>query len=839
MELPLILFDIKDRLTSYRIKGVDGRLYSHTSLVYDDAQNTVTTIQSDGNAKIETVYTYDMFQRLIQKSLVTEANKYTVCYGYDIAGNNISVTDESGNVTRSEYDIFGNPTTTISPMGNTDEYTYDFFGNVTKHINGEGDVEEYVYDALGRQIISRKYFDGTSAKYTTYYDSVGNVVKTVDENSNETVYEYNNRSFLISTTAYAGTETGIKTEYEYDAEGLVTKSVYGSITDPRKRNVTQNFYDHLGNLSKRIDNSGKISYYKYDSLGQLVSVAAPNGVITRYEYDPLGRNTRISNGINPDKIYSYNLLGHLESITEGDKYITYCYDERGLVTKSDTGITEDIYIYDDRGNVLEHITNDKTAGEIKISYTYDADNRTSSVNTPLGVQTITYDRAGRLISSNNSRTGSIRKIIYDGRGLPVSSVTKLNGNVLSYENNVYDPLGNKVRSDEDGLVCMYGYDGLGRLTTVSEDGRETLYEFDALGNISKEHEINGANIITTLYYYDADNRLVLSEKGGNITSYDYDANGNLTRKRSSNSDMHYEYDGFNRLTNVITSNDIVRYEYNAEGLRDKKYTKDGVTRFVYDNASVSAEILPDGMVYRYYRADDIIGSIDSVGNTMYYSQNTHGDVKAIYDLMGTVLKDYRYNAYGKMQNIKYNGVNQPHMIEWYAETTDVHNPFGYTGEYQDLCSGLIYLRNRYYDPATGRFVSEDPIRDGLNWYVYCGNNPVMFVDPSGESATAFIVGCTVVSALVSGGAQMAINYATGQPLFKDVGKAVVSGATSGLVYGVTLNFGTAKTAGKYAAIAGTLITTGMNVVDGIESNKSAESIALGAIGDVAGGLQGL
>ena len=213
MELPLILFDIKDRLTSYRIKSVDGRLYSHTSLVYDDAQNTVTTIQSDGNAKIETVYTYDMFQRLIQKSLVTEANKYTVCYGYDIAGNNISVTDESGNVTRSEYDIFGNPTTTISPMGNTDEYTYDFFGNVTKHINGEGDVEEYVYDALGRQIISRKYFDGTSAKYTTYYDSVGNVVKTVDENSNETVYEYNNRSFLISTTAYAVTETGIKTEY--------------------------------------------------------------------------------------------------------------------------------------------------------------------------------------------------------------------------------------------------------------------------------------------------------------------------------------------------------------------------------------------------------------------------------------------------------------------------------------------------------------------------------------------------------------------------------------------------------------------------------------------------
>ena len=59
------------------------------------------------------------------------------------------------------------------------------------------------------------------------------------------------------------------------------------------------------------------------------------------------------------------------------------------------------------------------------------------------------------------------------------------------------------------------------------------------------------------------------------------------------------------------------------------------------------------------------------------------------------------------------------------------NPIRYCGEYYDSESGLIYLRARYYDSENGRFISEDPIKDGYNWYSYCGGNPVMFVDPSG------------------------------------------------------------------------------------------------------------
>ncbi len=59
------------------------------------------------------------------------------------------------------------------------------------------------------------------------------------------------------------------------------------------------------------------------------------------------------------------------------------------------------------------------------------------------------------------------------------------------------------------------------------------------------------------------------------------------------------------------------------------------------------------------------------------------------------------------------------------------NPFRYCGEYFDVESGAYYLRARYYDPSVGRFTQEDPAKHGYNWYAYCNNNPIRFVDPTG------------------------------------------------------------------------------------------------------------
>ena len=112
----------------------------------------------------------------------------------------------------------------------------------------------------------------------------------------------------------------------------------------------------------------------------------------------------------------------------------------------------------------------------------------------------------------------------------------------------------------------------------------------------------------------------------------------------------------------------------------------------------------------------ISSSIQGTNNTTkYYLSDGHGNVTSLTDSSGTIVKSYTYDAFGVEENIA---------------SSDT-NPFRYCGEYYDSEIGQIYLRARYYDPAIGRFTQSDPARDGNNWYVYCGNDPVNKIDPMG------------------------------------------------------------------------------------------------------------
>ena len=159
---------------------------------------------------------------------------------------------------------------------------------------------------------------------------------------------------------------------------------------------------------------------------------------------------------------------------------------------------------------------------------------------------------------------------------------------------------------------------------------------------------------------------------------------------------------------------VAEYEYNADNLRTAKTVNGRRTDYVWDGTNLRYETGGNGThTYAY----DPTGVHMMDGN--YYVKDGHGNVTGMYDANAEFVSDTYYDAFG---NIAYG---------------DAPNPFGYSGEYHDSETGLIYLRNRYYDSSTGRFITEDPAKDGVNWYSYCGGDPVNAVDPWGLKTNGY------------------------------------------------------------------------------------------------------
>ena len=172
----------------------------------------------------------------------------------------------------------------------------------------------------------------------------------------------------------------------------------------------------------------------------------------------------------------------------------------------------------------------------------------------------------------------------------------------------------------------------------------------------------------------------------------------------------YTYDLFNRQKTHTSGGVVTTTTYRPDGLRHSI----GGTKHIWDGQNIVGEYV--GTAYKkYFRALTLIYRLAS-NTKQWYNTNGHGDVIALTNATGTVVKTYTYNAFGEEQDIS---------------NTD-GNPFRYCGEYYDTACGTLYLRARNYDATTGRFTQEDPIRADGNFYAYCGSNPVNAWDPSGN-----------------------------------------------------------------------------------------------------------
>ena len=764
-----------------------------TTFTYDENGNqltqSITRTTPSGTETVTTVNEYDSKNRLVR--IIDPYRKSTVTE-YNPLGKKSALIDKNGNRTEYEYDTRGNLIKTIYPDGANETITYDAEGRKTSSTDRAGRITRFVYDAAAR-LIQTLYADGTSTangydaagmvitqtdargnSASLTYDAVGHRTSVTDALGNTTAYTYDANGNQVSMTD----DNGHTTTYEYDENNHLTKTTFPDgtfteitydalgqkITETDQAGLTTGFaYDALGQLSSVTDAYGQVTRYAYDEMGNKITQTDARGQITGWEYDKLGNVIKKTLPLGMSESIVYDSAGNMISKTDfNGNTITYAYDcnNRPVLksypdgssvsfTYTPTGQKASItdargtttYSYDLRDRLLQRIDPDGTA----VTYTYDESGNRTSVTVPSGTTTCTFDALNRLATVTDPH-GGVTAYAYDPVGNR-SGVIYPNGTTAVYtydtlnrlillenkrdDNSIISsylytlgPAGNRIRVVEHTGTVDYTYDNLYRLTEErindpAHGSRTIFYSYDQAGNrLSKVDSVDG----TTNYTYDENDRLLTE----NSAVYAYDNNGNTLGKNDGTNASAYVYDYENRLIQAQTPASLITYGYDADGIRVTSSANGTTTYYLVDHNRDYAQVLEERdaasvLTASYIYGDDLIsmtrGSVES-----FYHYDGNGNTRQLTGSSENVTDTYTYDAFGNI--VDRTGVTE--------------NNYLYAGEQYDFNIGFYYLRSRYLNVQTGRFLTPDTypadIFDPatLHRYLYVANNPVNYVDPAGQ-----------------------------------------------------------------------------------------------------------
>ncbi len=743
------------------------------------------TIKGDSTAATVETTIYKDLKGQVRKEFL--AGERMATYEYDNAGNNIRKIDAYNKIERQEYDYAGRVVKAIRTDNGQERIIcleYDALGNQRFSYDEIGKQTEYQYDQAGRMIRTIAPFDTRSQEVKYYYDGNGNVTwekKAHDNGWQEIQYVYDVRNRLTDTYQYLSTGDWIRTTYQYDVFDRVTRMRNGDTPAGVGQQVTTYTYDRFGNVLTTTDADGHTEYCQYDKAGRLQSKTDRNGNQTIYQHDALGRLIKESaRGRNVDETvvsereYTYSKNGKLirelsRETVDGEQTVyletKYKYNEKAhLIRQEDPGNVVKEYTYDLQGNRLSfHLTRSgQTPPTISTYYQYDDLYRLKRVRKGSADGVVLaeyeYDEKGNRKTLRYPQMNMKTIYQYNYGNRIVSLENKRQGAIIALWNYDYDIDGNmRTKTNKAGLnqeTITYKYDKLGRLTEEDySEWKRARYSYDVYSNRTKmavEGKTKNELASVTTYEYGSCNRLVKEvKKQGKTTEiykYCYDDNGNETfriwertapapdypgsiklsgswkNKRPTVYEWRH-YNGFNQLIRINQDEKEIMYQYRGDGLRHcnkvRKLTesKSKMNVLCWDSMNIVAEQMDGEGVKVYQRGIDMI-AMEKDGVVYYYILNEHGDVAQLWKQSGTWKGTYEYDAFGVEKNQKEGD----------------ENPFRYCGEYFDVETKTVYLRSRDYRASVGRFTSEDPASDGLNWYTYANNNPVFYIDPLGLEA---------------------------------------------------------------------------------------------------------
>ena len=721
-------YDADDRLTEERVldrkNGIDRRV----QYAYDAAGNVLkqAILGTDGEC-LESSTRYDLKDRATHR------------------------TNPAGGVTRYLYDRNDRLRKEISPYGYEPEsddgagvsYTYDSRGNRLRTTNALGEVvQEFSYNLRNQPVIQKNTFgnrtelsyelDGkikdirrsgnhqrTLQQYE--YNARGQITGVVDGNQNPISYDVDSWGRITGI----GFADGVKEGYEYTPAGQVSRTIDGN------GNAVQYRYNSLGKISERIDQLGFTETFRYDEEGNLSLHIDRDGRqlqracnvfgqpvyekasdaegkhtnISTWHYDSLGRVTRaVCDGKSYE--YIYDAHGNLkEKRSNGKRLVSYTHDRAGQITeiKDPAGVCTR-YEYDILGR-RSRIFNDDG---LEVRYGYDALNRISRIHYGNGVETA---------------------YTYDGDGNIRTLETKAGENVLLSFAYRYDGNGNRtaktgtqatlggITAGNNALDLSYAYDVRGQLLEERRNGTSVCYAYDKAGNRIRKTDAQGE----IRYLYNEKNQLIAEESPADRKQFSYDRQGGIIEEKNAAGIRLFSYNSRRQQTRVETeTGNVQENRYDAEGLRFELLENGRRTSFVYHDGELLQEEGREEQGTSYHLGAGM-EAFRRGQELSYYHRDEQLSTTFITGGHGDVLNSYQYDAFGIPLDT----------------TEQLNNRIRYTGQQYDDVTGQYYLRARYYNPVAGRFMQEDVYQgDGLNLYAYCGNNPVVYDDPSGYERKA-------------------------------------------------------------------------------------------------------
>jgi RHS repeat-associated protein len=687
-------------------------------------------------------------------------------FSYDERGHLASVIDPLGATTRVECDPAGLPVAVTGPDGALTRYARDRFGRIAA-ITGPGEeITRFSWTTEG-MLHSRTLPDGSIERWS--YDGEGNLATHVSPAAGLTKFEHTSFDLISAQTG----PDGARTEFAYDHALRLTAVTHGGLTwryeyDPAGRLVaetdyngatTRYAYDAAGQLSARIDEAGQQTGYRYDEFGNLVE-RRTGGAVTTFGYDAAGRLTR-GRSDDAEIQIERDAAGRVTAETCNGRTVRSGYDACGRRSQRTTPSgAQTRWHYDPVGRPIA-----MHADGHELRFGYDAASRETRRDLPGGL-TLTQDwnPAGRLVAqalapapAGSGRLLQRRAYSYRADGC----LTGLDDLLAGPRRFTLDPAGNVKDVDGPGWAEHYAYDSAGNLTGAAWPAPPPGPADSWLGpDLQGQREYAGTLITrsgSVRYQHDRRGRITLRQRA------------RISRKPDT---WRYEWDGDDRLTAVTTPDGTRwRYLYDPLGRRiaKQRLAPDGhvaeQTDFTWDGPTLAEQVTTSVRVRARSPAQPAApppggAAGDGPGHviTWDYQPGTFTPVTQAERLAprDAPPRDIDRRFYAIVTDLigspaeltAPDGTLAGYQQHTLWGTTLWHpggasTPLRFPGQYADPETGLHYNHHRYYDPATGRYLSPDPL--GLapapNPHTYVPN-PSIYIDPLG------LMGCPSISSRI-------------------------------------------------------------------------------------------